>query len=289
MAVVTTRETVTPTQAQAYLDTLILGIEHGITPRKEKSAHTKTISRDMVADEFEDTGESIKFHEAGFLVDGQHRLRAQVAARVTREWLICRGLTTAAVKVLDAGCRRSVKDMFTMESVPNAHRVTATFRKMYFLAAGNFTVQLSHKEYEHMLKAHPGILDSVRIAGRIPSFIGPCTNFAAVHYISANFQGEHALADEYLQMMAHGKLVDGSLPYAGDAATAIRERCLKERTKASKWTQTYWIKLAAHGWNLYKEQREVKNVKVPEEVSMKGWTVEACLGTKVSAFAKKRK
>lgn len=76
-------ETVTPARAIAYL-------ANGARNRNEKTAKQASYQRDMESGRWTwDT--LIKFDEEGRLVDGFNRLRAQVAAGVTIEYIVARG------------------------------------------------------------------------------------------------------------------------------------------------------------------------------------------------------
>ena len=91
-------ETVTPEQAAAWLD--------DGAPNRNKKLKQATYQRDMEADRW--TWDSlIKFNADGRLVDGFNRLRAQVEAGVTVEYIVARG---AFQKNTDTGTPRKFAD-----------------------------------------------------------------------------------------------------------------------------------------------------------------------------------
>jgi hypothetical protein len=277
MAVRITRELVTPEKAQGWLDTLSEAAERGFPQRRRKDGHMAMLSREMKAGRTRDTAESIKFHKDGFLVDGMHRLSAQVMADVTLTWLVARGLDDDAVRVLDTGVVRTVRDVFTMRGRTNAHRLCAAIRTLHYLAGGNWNEKISHEEYEQIFQSHPTIPESVALAHKIPSAVAPSTAFAAIHYIGANYQDSKDLADGYLSIMATGSLPNGNYPKQGNAATAVRERAIKGQRAFAKLLPRQWVGLAVHGWNLYRKDETKQVIKLPDNPEVPGWDMDCCL------------
>jgi hypothetical protein len=289
MAVKITREAVSPQKAQEWLDTLPLAAERGFPQRRRKDGHVEMLAREMVAGRVQDTTETIKFHMDGFLVDGMHRLSAQVKAETTQSWWVARGLDDEAVRVLDTGVVRTVRDVFTMRGRTNAHRVCAAIRTLHYLAGGNWNEKLSHGEYEQIFQSHPALSESVVRAHRIPSAVAPSTAFAAVHYIGANYQDSKDLADEYLSILASGTLMNGNFPKQGNAASAVRERAIKGQRAFSKLLPRQWVGLAVHGWNLYRRGDTKQVIKLPDNPEVPGWDMDCCLSGGPAVLVRKKK
>lgn len=83
--------------------------------RRLRPRHVERLMRDMLAGNWEDNGETIKFYENGDLADGQHRLWAvweasQIKPGIVIDFLVVRDLKRRALRTVDAGANRSYGD-----------------------------------------------------------------------------------------------------------------------------------------------------------------------------------
>lgn len=89
------------------------------------NGHNRTLSprtvdqyaADMAAGNWNFTGQPIIFDAAGHLIDGQHRLTAQVKVGVTLDWLVITGVQTATRDFIDIGRPRSVGNQLQIKGV----------------------------------------------------------------------------------------------------------------------------------------------------------------------------
>jgi hypothetical protein len=82
--------------------------------RKISKVTVNRYAGDMVRNQWQSTGEAIKFDKEGKLIDGQHRLSAVVASKKTVQMLVIRDLDDSVIQVLDTGRSRSAKDALTI-------------------------------------------------------------------------------------------------------------------------------------------------------------------------------
>ena len=97
----TQRVKVTPTMAAKWI----------ARNHQNRTLSQKTVDQyaaDMAAGKWTFTGQAIIFDAAGRLIDGQHRLTAQIKANVTLEWLVVVGVETETRDYIDIGRPRSV-------------------------------------------------------------------------------------------------------------------------------------------------------------------------------------
>ena len=91
-------EWVTPNQAKKMLETNIVN-------RPISQAKVDQYARDMSNDNWNFSG-PLMFNTQGHLIDGQHRLTAQVKAGLKLKWLIVRNVPDEAQRTMDTGKTR---------------------------------------------------------------------------------------------------------------------------------------------------------------------------------------
>lgn len=96
-------------------------LERNTCNRRLRPRHVERLMRDMLADNWEDNGETIKFYENGDLGDGQHRLWAvyeasRIKPDIAIEFLVVANLKRRALRTVDAGVGRSYADFKRMEN-----------------------------------------------------------------------------------------------------------------------------------------------------------------------------
>lgn len=108
------RVTLTPDKAKQLLE------QNPLRNRPIRTNHVVELAADMAEERWIFNGDTIKLGRAegkGFLIDGQHRLLACIAAGVSFETIIVRDLPDGAVKTTDCNAVRSVVDALHMAGV----------------------------------------------------------------------------------------------------------------------------------------------------------------------------
>ena len=118
---------ITPQLAEVYLS---------------KNKHNRHISKPMVA-YFADqmkrgqwalTGQGISFDYNNNLIDGQHRLLAIIQSNISVKMLVIFEVDAETFSVYDTGKKRSPRDVFSIEGIPNATNLTSSIgRYMAFI------------------------------------------------------------------------------------------------------------------------------------------------------------
>ena len=106
-------ETVTPEQAEAWLT------NNNSRNRHIRERHAQQLARKMFEGKWMPSS-MISFDCHGRLLDGQHRLRAQVLAQVPATYVVQRNLPTEAQNEIDQGAKRSSSDILTLNGVGKA-------------------------------------------------------------------------------------------------------------------------------------------------------------------------
>lgn len=98
-------ETITPAVAKAML-------KHNVGNRPVDKERVAMLAADIVAGNWHENGESIKFDKNGNLVDGQHRLMACILAGIPIKSIVIRGVEDA--RGIDCGKKRTFGDFAKM-------------------------------------------------------------------------------------------------------------------------------------------------------------------------------
>ena len=108
-------------------------------------------------------GESIKFDTDGHLIDGQHRLRAVLAAGQPITTIVVRGLPSDARETVDIGHSRNLADLIAMRGERwNTVLAAALYQLSGYRRNGTFGLggQISTpQQMLHLLEAEPSLRD----------------------------------------------------------------------------------------------------------------------------------
>jgi hypothetical protein len=285
MAIEVGYESVSWETASDWTKTLEQGEAYGFRQRQRTDGRVDSHFEAMINGRFRaEASGTIDFHKLGFLVNGQHRLGAQIKAKITLNWLVRRGLEDDDVKVLDLGAKRSAPDVFRMSGHVNSTRLSATIKRLHVLAGGNEKEIMSAPLAEAILRAHPHIEDSVAYAKMVSPRIAPDTNFAAIHYLGAFFQKKEQAANEYVSLIAKGLMANGEFPSSpNNVAIKLREFMSEKRSELlrdrARWQYDVPLKYAAWGWLTYLAGATPRRIVLPDEMPrIEGWDLAACLG-----------
>lgn len=248
---------ITPEEAAALL-------ERNTANRPLKGNHIKDMARDIRAGQWKFNGDTIRFAVNGELIDGQHRLKACVAADRPIRTMVVTGINDDARETIDRGVRRTIGDQLSLNQTPNAKRVASTLRELVGFAEGSLTgARITASEAEIILKTHPGIL-AVCSDGR--TTIAPQGVILAIAY-SGISDGYTAEAHAWRDVWATG------VPfYTGDPAQLVRERLIKERNGKYKTTAQSMRRLVLNAWINFRKRRPLTQAKEAANTSIPGWS-----------------
>lgn len=132
----------TPLQAEDFLR------KHNTRNRKHSQRVIDKYAAQMKAGEWiEATGDTIKLSKTKVLIDGQHRLAAQVKANVTLKWLLVEGLPDEAYEVVDTQKPRRAADALYVLGAKNHNYLATLLRGYLLLKAGVFEAKAGRTVY----------------------------------------------------------------------------------------------------------------------------------------------
>jgi hypothetical protein len=163
-------ELITPGDAERML-------EANESNRNVRARVVNAYARDMEADRWLTTGETVKIGTHGQLLDGQHRLMSIIQSGKAQRLLVVYGLDPVARTVIDTGAVRSGGDALRMHGIGgnNPMALAAAARLIVLWESGRLPTMSSgmrgedratHSEIVASVTARPDLIDAVHDATR---------------------------------------------------------------------------------------------------------------------------
>lgn len=195
------------------------------------------------------------------LVDGNHRLNAQVQSRATIEWLVYRNLPPKEQVHIDTGLARSAADRLKYAGYGNYIVLASVARWAQLLEEGKTSAwkhKVSPDEIEDMVRRHDDLQHSAVVAmrartGLFQSILGP-TPLAAAHWWIAQ-SNDHEEADLFLERF---KNMHQEQP--GSAILALFTRLSSARQQRELIQTRVQIAMIIKAWNLDVERTFVHRI-----------------------------
>ncbi len=246
----------------------------------EMLAHNK-VNRDMKRSEVESyirlmkdglwgtCVEPLVFDEDGNLINGQHRLTAQIEAGTSHWWLILKGVPKDTAKTVNGGSRNALKAILKYNGEKNYMILAGVANNTYQWAHGLMGIsnRVTPLEGEQWLAEHGDLRHSCDVASHVANVsvidVGP-TVLGTAHWIIAQTNG-HAEADLFLYRMAH---LQGERPGSGIIALLNRLNKAQRGEKVYRHQIRDQVAAIVKVWNWEVEGRFVKRLQI---VNKSGW------------------
>lgn len=241
-----TQETIGPDEAVKYL-----GLNtHNRHIRPEL---IETIRRDIVSDNYQLNGETIKFSVTDKLLDGQHRLLAVLEAGKPIVTLVVRGLPDEVQVTVDSGSRRKFGDYLHLDGEIHSATLAASTRVTWFLTTygvpRRFATAPSVSELYAFLQANPGLRETsvLGVQANRSSLKITGSSAASLAYLMGQL-------DETLMREFWRQLLENDAPAEG-AIWALRESLTKDLSKPHRMDVFHRMALIIKAWNYWLEGR----------------------------------
>ncbi len=258
-------ERITPATASKYLATNI-GHQRNVT-----MTHVLHLRQQMERGQWMMTGEPIIFDGHGMLVDGQHRLRALVAAKVSLDFMVVRGVSTGSFMAMNRGKSRTSGNVFTIHGVKNANNIAACVggvlnyrRAMEVQGRGgargslNSYIRPSTATMIEEYDAHAGMYDASIAIGALCKRMAPtsiASTVAAICLIDAKHDADKVWS--FWRSVASGaNLPDGS------PILYLRNRYTENATSKQKMPSSLLMSLTIKCWNLHVSGRTCTLIRI---------------------------
>ncbi len=240
--------TVTPQEAALWLDT---------KNSRNRPISQSTVDRyvqEMRAGNWKMNGQSVIFGVSGQLLNGQHRLKACVAANMPFTTVVVYGIADETFDTIDDGNKRSLPDVLAIRGEGLPILLAAGVRFLWIYATGQIETRDLRKGkiatkavLEDTLNKHPGLRSSVKFYSMLKARSGgmliPSGMAIGLHYLFAIV--EEKKADEFFTRFQSGLELTEGHPIA-----ILRARLIAGQTAAStKLTNAAMYYYTVTAWN----------------------------------------
>lgn len=229
--------------------------------RKVSQRNIDFLAKQINQGNFINTGDNIKISDTGKLIDGQHRLMAIQKSGKTIELNFVEGIVDKAFEVIDTGKPRSSGDILSMNGYSYSGQLAATVRNIINITGKNLgRNKISNSIVIDFVKNNPELTDIVahfhnknNRTFRMIVTSGIC----ACYWLMS--RKNTAIADEFMEQYYTGvNIVDGS------PIGVLRNKLINDSVSKSKLNLESKMSLMIVAWNLYRKQKTVKRIDVPE-------------------------
>lgn len=215
--------------------------------------------RQMIDGEWlSDTAETIKFADAGELLDGQHRLLAIAKSGLVIPMDIAYGLDKSVFTVLDTGARRHAPDVFHIANIENYGQIPSMISLYNQLGAFGKIIKDSrelssnsqllkdfNKRPTFWIELSKEVVGLYRKFGKIvkPSWIGGI--YARLIDIDKD------LATEFMEQLFIGANIKNN------AIILLRQRLITDKTSINKMPPLLKLGLIIKAWNIFVSNKDI--------------------------------
>lgn len=175
------------------------------------------------------TGEPIQIDSEGYLINGEHRLKAIVLSGETVPLLVVVGVAPEAQSVIDTGKARNLSDVLQLRGEANATALAGALKRVWAYEeigipqteSTNLNLGPTTRQTLDVLERHPAVRDTVAESkgkGQKRAALGPAI-YGSVRYLTG-------LADQEDSEEFFGRLTDGAGLEPGSPILVLRERLL---------------------------------------------------------------
>lgn len=229
--------------------------------RSIRQHKVRAMVRDLQRGAWAENGETVKFDEDGFLIDGEHRLRAISQAGVPVWLLVVRGVKRSTRHTVDTGTARIAADALRLDGEKNTNVLAAAVAWLIRWQNGSMlsTTHITHDEIKAALAADLGIRDSLSLVDSSQlRVLCPTAPLVFIHYVAST--DNRPAADDFVHMIATGTYPDGRGLDADHAVLRLRDRLIKSKSQKEKLPTVEIVALTIKAWNLTRTGRRVKSL-----------------------------
>jgi hypothetical protein len=246
--------TVTPEQAEQWLET------HNTRNRNMSETHWMQLAIDMIEGRWRYNGDAIRFGSNGVLLDGQHRLKACVEAKMPVETDVIFGLDPEVMSTIDHPKVRTAADIAHLNGVENAVKACALahllliHRKHGIERMASSSCHPTKTQVTALVSADPRIPVVAGRTGNWGRHLAAPRIIAFCYYLFSEQDGR--LADRFFS-----EFTDGANLSKDNPVYRLRERLVGNSLAKAKLPPVEVISLFFKAWIAYREGRPVKALR----------------------------
>lgn len=258
----TKRMTITPAEATLWLDT------KNSRNRPVSQSTVDRYTQEMKSGNWKFNGQTVIFDDSphgGNLLNGQHRLKACVAANKPFETLVVWGIDAATFDTIDDGNKRSLADVFAIQGESCSGLLAAGVRFLHVYATGQVETRdlrrgkiATKKILEDTLAKHPGMRNSVKFINMIKQRNGGIMISAGMaiglHYLFSLV--DEVKADEFFTVFQSGLGLTENHPVA-----ILRNRLISgSRDRSARLTDPAIYYYTVASWNSFQQNSQLRRL-----------------------------
>lgn len=245
--------------AQEFIDpeTAYVYLGRNLHNRNLREQRVLGIARDIVNNQWRETGEAIKFAADGTLLDGQHRLAAITVANKGITTLVVRGLDNGAQEMMDTGAKRSLSDLLKLRGEAYTTNLAALLRLVHAWKQGERGAMPTYTNAELLttLSEHPEVREILPKAGRVGSAIHTPPTFIGLMWWVFE-QIDPIDADDFFQRLGSDVGHSDTSP-----VTLLRRRLLSGDARPALYGgRRLAMALTIKAWNAYREDAPMRSL-----------------------------
>lgn len=248
-------EEVTPDLAQEWLD------RYNTHNRRMRKNHVAQLTRDLQADQFLFTGDTIKFDWNEVLLDGQHRLAGIAQSGKTEVLLVVRGLDPRSQTAIDINSRRLAYDALKLQGVQGDMKNSAA------IARGVFMYDIgrvpTHLETIAFVEENADALEEATMVSEMVRRHGELTGgsfYGTAFYLLARI--DRLAAHDFFEKLASGAELPENSPIL--RLRKKLSRGLPFGFGRGQWHLRQNFALVVLAWNYWRDGKEVKSLQMPK-------------------------
>ncbi|SDJ22497.1 hypothetical protein SAMN05192558_109293 [Actinokineospora alba] len=261
---------VSPSMAKAWLKKM--------APNRSISRkRVKHLANLMKMERFKLNGETIKFDEEGWLIDGQHRLAAIVFADIPVVMYVAHNVPRSAIVSIDMGRSRSLTDQLRVAynyrnpgDLGTIVRMILEWNETGWISQKSFR-QVDPDEVHDYIRSNPDVIELPRVAtglgGDLVTAIMKRNQCGFLMWLLSRVD-----ADDAKRFM--NNLVNSVADYENDPCVLLRKHLLKLRNdRYGDVKRNIVLGLTIQNWNKWRDRQPVKLIRVPR--SGQPWDVSS--------------
>jgi len=267
-------ETITPQIAREYLALNIVN-------RPAREVKINEYAAQMLKGQWILNGEAICFNCEGYLVNGQHRLRAVIKASETRpdisfRTFVVRGVSKDSFITFDSGINRRISDIFFMSDIKNAHSISSlVFRVLKWRTTKTHTLDNKARaayciskqdvisEYESAPDYYQRVYNLVSVWYERLRLLTKTDIGVLYIYLNKDCRHTEDVVSNFFEMLFSAKGCDIN------AIALLRQRLLQDKVSKAKLPPAYKFALIVKSWNAYITGKDLKTLRWNESVERK--------------------
>lgn len=232
-------------------------LTHNTHNRAISDQVVKQYAADMTSGRWSFNGQSIIFADDGTLLDGQHRLTAQVRAGIPCTWLVVTGMPAESQRRIDLGRVRSVANHFQIEGRSHTALV-ASIARLDLIDKGNIApskVAVS----EHVESDYPALEAAAQWGQRLRENLNCAPTIVGLAYYRL------AMVDQEAAVEFFSRLCDGVGLPEGSPILVARKVFSRRNHISSVYDRLAAFRFLLRVWNYWREGRSCKSITAPSK------------------------